>query len=240
MKITDHFQRTAIINLPERKDRREETTAEFRRIDCAIDNRKTAFFPARRPSEPAGFPSIGVRGCFLSHMQVIREAQQDRLNNVLVMEDDIAFAPRANAILDEAMQELNGKEWGFLYLGHEHPINNDRNERIIAINEPLMLAHCYAVNGSIFQNFLDFLAELLQRPAGHPDGGPMHYDGAISTFRMKHPEIATYILNPSIAYQRSSRTDLHELPVWDTIGLIRPLTSAMRKLRNTLRRLTQQ
>ncbi|MCF8271893.1 glycosyltransferase family 25 protein [Chlorobium sp.] len=104
MNITDHFQKTAIINLPERQDRREETIAELKRIACSIDNKKTAFFPARRPSEAAGFPSIGVRGCFLSHMQVIRQARHDRLSSILVMEDDIAFIPRANAILDQAMQ----------------------------------------------------------------------------------------------------------------------------------------
>lgn len=237
MNITDHFQKTAIINLPERKDRRTETIAECKRINCTIDNHKTAFFPAVKPAEPAGFPSIGVRGCFLSHMQVIREAQQSRLENVLVMEDDIAFTPPANTILAEAMQELEGKEWGFLYLGHEYPVDSSRKERLIAIHEPLLLAHCYAVNAPVFDSFLTFLNRLLQRPPGHPDGGPMHYDGAISTFRMQNPGIATYIVNPSIAYQRSSRTDLHKLSVWDTIPFISPFTNGMRKLKNTLKRL---
>lgn len=240
MNITDHFQKTAIINLPERQDRREETIAELKRIACSIDNRKTAFFPARRPSEAAGFPSIGVRGCFLSHMQVIRQARHDRLSSILVMEDDIAFIPRANAILDQAMHELAGKEWGFLYLGHEYPVKSNNKEKLIRISEPLLLAHCYAVNGIIFQSFLDFLAELLKRPAGHPDGGPMHYDGAISTYRMQNPDIATYIVNPSIAYQRSSRTDLHELPVWDTLPLLSPVTRTMRKLKNAIKRRAQR
>ncbi|MCF8383080.1 MAG: glycosyltransferase family 25 protein [Chlorobium sp.] len=240
MNITDHFQKTAIINLPERKDRRTETIAECKRINCTIDNHKTAFFPAVKPAEPAGFPSIGVRGCFLSHMEVIRQAQQYQLGNILVMEDDIAFTPSANAILAEAMLELAGKEWGFLYLGHEYPVDSSRKERLLAIHEPLLLAHCYAVNSTIFQSFLAFLEQLLQRPPGHPDGGPMHYDGAISTFRMQNPGITTYILNPSIAYQRSSRTDLHEISLWDRMPFLSPFIKSMRTLKNTMKRLSLQ
>ncbi len=236
MTIIDYFAKTAIINLAERADRRAETREEFKRAGWPIENTKADFFPAIRPMEAAGFPSVGVRGCFLSHMLAIKQAKKEHLANILIMEDDIAFIADINSIAAEALQELEGKKWGFLYLGHEHHSDLPSETRLEKISEPLLLAHFYAVNSTIFDRFLTFLEELLQRTPGDPAGGPMHYDGAISTFRMQNPDINTFIVLPSLGYQRSSRTDLHPLSLWDRWRVLKPLTAGLRKLKNRIKR----
>ena len=236
MTIIEYFDRTAIINLPERVDRRTETREEFKKIGWPIENEKVFFFSAIKPDTPGGFPSSGVKGCFLSHMNIIKQAKHDKLANILIMEDDIAFVSDIDKIAAEAFQELDQKEWGFLYLGHEYTSDFTSGKRLELLTEPLPLAHFYAVNGTIFDRFLDFLDQVLDRPPGHPEGGPMHYDGALSTFRMQNRDINTFVIVPSLGYQRSSRTDLHELSLWDKSKFLSPVTSRIRKLKNAIKR----
>ena len=236
MTIIDYFDRTSIINLPERSDRRSETIDEFKRIGRPIKNEKVNFFPAIRPDTPDGFPSLGAKGCLLSHMSAIKKARQDNLANILIMEDDIAFISDINIVAAEALQELEGTDWGFLYLGHEYPLKKTSGRRLELLTEPLPLTHFYAINGTIFDRFLGFLDQVLIRPPGHPDGGPMHYDGAISTFRMQNRDINTFLIVPSLAYQRSSRTDLLPPSLWDRWTFLSPLVNQMRKLKNALKR----
>ncbi len=236
MTIIDYFDRTAIINLPERADRRAETRDEFRRIGWPIENAKVDFFTALRPETPAGFPNQGVRGCFLSHMNVIKTAKHDNLANVLIMEDDIAFISDIDKIAADALQALDQTNWGFLYLGHDHTSDTSGSTQLEKITEPLLFAHFYAVNSTIFDRLLEFLEQVLERPPGHPDGGPMHYDGALSTFRMQNRDIKTFAIIPSLGYQRSSRTDLHSLSFWDSWAILNPLTSRIRRLKNAIKR----
>ncbi len=61
---------------------------------------------------------------------------------------------------------------------------------------------------------VDYLEAMLQRPKGSPDGGPMHVDGAYSWFRRAHPEVAAYVCTPSVAQQRSSRSDISVPTGW--------------------------
>lgn len=235
MNFLNHFEQVSIINLPERTDRKQETLQEFSRAGWDIDGTRVSFFPALRPETPDGFPTCGVRGCFLSHMEVLRKARENRAATVLIMEDDIAFTRDIDEIGTTVMAELDGIEWGFIYFGHDRPVKTNI-PRVEQISEPLLLAHFYAINGSCLERFLPFLEEILKRPAGHPDGGPMHYDGAISTFRIQNPDIPTYIVYPSLASQRSSRTDLHALSIFDRWSLLAPLTTTLRRAKNALKR----
>ena len=239
MTIIDYFDRTAIINLPERADRRAETREEFKRVGWQIENKKADFFTATQPEIAAGFPSAGVKGCFLSHMNAIKQAKHDNLSNILIMEDDIAFISDINKIASEALQELDKTEWGFLYLGHGHISDHTPDKRLEEISEPLLLKHFYAVNGKIFDRFLQFLEKVLERPPGHPDGGPMYFDGALTTFRMQNRDINTYVIIPSIGYQRSSRTDLRPPSLWDRWAFLSPMTAGIRRIKNVIKRSTR-
>lgn len=236
MTIIDYFERTEIINLSERADRRAETRKEFNRAGWPIETKKADFFTAIRPETATGFPSASVKGSFLSHMEAIKKARHDNLANILIMEDDIAFVSEINSIGEEVLQELDQVDWDFLYLGHQYRSDDSPEKRLEMVTEPLGLKHFYAVNGTVFDRFIAFLEEVLERPPGHPDGGPMYYDGAISTFRMQNHDINTFVVNPSLGYQRSSRSDLHPISLLDQWALLNPVTSWLRRLKNTIKR----
>ena len=227
------FDRICIINLPERADRRREVTRELARLDVAVDGERVRFIAGIRPDGPGDFPSIGARGCYLSHLKTLKQAQADGVQRLLVLEDDVMFTPamREAAPLAEA---IRGEGWQLAYPGHVQPPLPGplRWERTDA---PLVCAHCYAVQGSALPLIVDDLEACLARPAGHPDGGAMHFDGALTMLRQARPDLVTLLASRSLAGQRSSRSDIIG-PSWiDRL----PVAGLARAVRNGWRRLSQ-
>ena len=231
------FDRIAIINLPERLDRRRAVTLELRDLGVAVDGARVCFIEAIRPDGPGEFPSIGARGCFLSHLKALRQAQTDGVQRLLVLEDDVMFTPalRRASHLAQALEEVG---WHLAYPGHVQvalpgPLRWERS------SEPLVCAHCYAVNASVLPVLVAYLEACLLRPAGHPDGGPMHVDGALTLLRRQRPDLVTLLASRSLAGQRSSRSDIIG-PSWLDRSLGIGLAGLTRGLRNRWRRLARK
>ena len=230
MNMIDFFDRTRIINLASRGDRREETDAEFAKYGFPIHTEKVDYFPACCPPSAEGFPSAGVRGCFLSHMTVIEEAKRDGLNNVLVLEDDISFSKHILEYGAMATETLKDLDWDIAYFGHA--LESDPKATCWkAVDQPMLLAHFYAINGKTLGGLVQFLHQVLARPPGHPDGGPMHYDGALNTFMKQNPQIKAYYFSKNLGYQRPSMTNLHEVSFLDKHALFKPFASTLRQLK---------
>lgn len=228
------FDRIAIINLPDRHDRRRAVTRELRRWGVAVDGERVRFVEAIRPDGPGDFPSTGARGCFLSHLKTLRQAQADGVQRLLVLEDDVMFLP-ALGRSDHLAPVLAQDGWHLAYPGHVRaalpgPLRWEPSQ------EALVCAHCYAVHASALPVLVDFLDACLARPAGHPDGGPMHVDGALSVLRHQRPDLLTWVASASLAGQRSSRSDIIG-PSWLDRWLGTGLAAGVRALRNRWRRL---
>lgn len=225
--IMEFFARVQIINLHSRKDRRQETELEFKRYGFPINTKKVGFFDAICPTSPEGFSHSGVRGCFLSHKKIVEEAEKHGLQNILILEDDICFSKDILKYGAVAIEGLKKIDWDIAYFGH----NLGHKSSEIAwreVNEPILLAHFYAINGKILKDFSQFLKRILERPPGHPDGGPMHYDGALNTFRQHNPNIKAYYISHNLGYQRPSKTDLHEGSFLDQYKFLNPMVSFLR------------
>jgi len=89
--LLNFFDKSYIINLPERSDRCEQMKQELRMLGLSEPSERVVFFPAIKPTDRGEFPSIGARGCFLSHLDVLKEAKRQNLNHLLIMEDDLSF-----------------------------------------------------------------------------------------------------------------------------------------------------
>jgi GR25 family glycosyltransferase involved in LPS biosynthesis len=98
------FDRVRIINLRRRSDRRAETLRELVALGESVDGYRLGFFDAVEPDDAGGFPSPGVRGCYLSHLAVLEAAAGDDVSMLLVMEDDVAFVRDADDLLVEAIR----------------------------------------------------------------------------------------------------------------------------------------
>lgn len=205
--IFSAFDSIRIISLPDRRDRRAEISREFSRIGLKVGVPPVRLFDAIRPAGANGFPSVGAHGCYLSHLQVLREAIADGTRHLMVFEDDALFTKEVRHA-DKLLDLCKSDDWDFLYPGHVMLTAKPGPLQWIAKDDWLMCTHAYAVNRRVMQPLVTYLEECLARPVDHPDGGPMHLDAAYNHFMQNHPEVRTYRSSRSLVIQRSSRSDV--------------------------------
>ena len=104
-----------VINLPERADRRAEFEVQLNRIGLSFKDPSVRIFDAIRPTAREGFPSIGARGCFLSHLAVLRKALEDGAEKVLLCEDDLNFTQTFPSRARDLRAALDREDWDIFY-----------------------------------------------------------------------------------------------------------------------------
>ena len=223
-------QAIVAINLPNRTDRRSQLEAQLRSV-----NWKAEFFSAIRPEGPGSFPSIGARGCFLSHLEVLRDANRRKVERLIVIEDDLNFAMNFKDHWRTIENFLDTERWSIFYPAHSLTLD------FVGITElepqvSFTCCHMVVFNKAAIPWIISRLEEILAREAGDPRGGPMHVDGAYATIRAQNPEIKTFAFFPSIGYQRPSRSDIAHASWFDRIHKIDPAIRALRSIKNILLR----
>jgi hypothetical protein len=216
--LNTYFGQVYVINLKSRVDRRVEMRAQLQRIGLNFEAANLALFEASKPTEPAGFPSIGARGCFLSHLSVLRDAREKGVRSVLILEDDLNFCDGFSAGFSEVSRWLGTTEWGIFYgcYALSEPLGQSDAPCVQVTPSRLLGTSAFvAVNGPHIGALVDYLEAMLTRPAGDELGGPMHVDGAYFWFRQSHPQVQTWLARRPLGYQRSSKTDVHALRWYD-------------------------
>ncbi|HZX32174.1 MAG TPA: glycosyltransferase family 25 protein [Rhodocyclaceae bacterium] len=232
-----YFQKLYVINLPQRSDRRRQMGKQLARLGLDLNHPLVHLFPAIRPEHPGGFPGIGARGCFLSHLAVLKSARTRHLKRLLIVEDDLDFSADFGRRLPTLVAHLAATDWAMFYGGYEvvGPLPPAGPDGLAAIppEMPVRTSHFLAVNGpQVIAACADAFEAMLSRPPGDPAGGPMHVDGAYSWFRRAHPQWRTLLAVPELGYQRSSRTDVHELKWFDRLPVARGAAAWLRQWRN--------
>lgn len=225
--LLDCFPRVRIINLEHRRDRRTEMISELARIGVAIDGHHVAFHKASSFTEPGGFRTKGARGCFHSHLSILREAAAAN-SAVLILEDDADLARDIERRLPETLDKLRATEWSIFYGFGAHA--TDAGLSRADSGEPIALTHCVGFSADAVQALVPYLDAMLARPPGSPEGGAMDVDGAYSWFRRAHPDAETWCAGPDIATQRPSRTDISPA-LLDRLPLTRQALSLWRRFK---------
>ena len=219
------FDAIYVINLASRPDRRAEMSRQLARQGLSFSSPNVHLFPGIRPTDSGGFESLGARGCFMSHLGVLRDATGRR--NVLILEDDLDFAENFAPV------DLPD-DWGVFYGSARHSLSSELSLTIAPPEAPIECAHFVAFNGNQIQPVIEFLELLLSRDPGDPRGGPMHVDGAYSEFRRRNPEVRTYVATPDLGFQRSSKSDIAAAGWIDRFASPR-ISSLARRARRVLR-----
>lgn len=221
--------RKIVINLSHRTDRRAAMEAELARVGWQAE-----FFPAIRPESSAGFPSIGARGCFLSHLTILRQARSSSAEHLVVMEDDLNFDRHFTERWPEALTALTEtKGWSLFYPGHTLGQMRPGLSQV-PHNAPIQCTHFMIFNREALDKIIAGLELILSRPPGHPLGGPMHVDGAYSTIREQNPALTTLCHTPSLGYQRPSKTDIGHQKWFDRIGSLQRVVQLGRRLKSVI------
>lgn len=212
--MLEPFDQIRIINLPYRTDRRADMLRELARIGLADDPR-VSFFEAIRPADQGDFYSVGARGVYLSHLQILREAA-DAGMNVLILEDDCQFTPAA---LSAGNLPDPATPWDIFYGGYEATDPGD------LYTSDIVGAHMMGFTANTARRLCDYLDNLVY------DGAHPPIDGAYVWFRRANDDIRTAFAVPQLAVQRSSRSDVGNLRLHDRITMLRPILAFARRIK---------
>lgn len=205
-----------IINLDSRPDRRREMRAELQRIGLEPEHPQIELFSAIRPENAGAFASVGARGCFLSHLAVLKRARSENCRAVLILEDDASFGSAFVSDWPDVLTDLAKTPWALAYLGYriapDHfpgpELAPSEHWRRLPPSVGVETTHAMLVHANALDPIISYLERMLRRPAGHPDGGPMHVDGAYSWFRRAHSNLTTYVTPCPYIEQRASASDI--------------------------------
>jgi len=230
----DAYERIYVINLPSRSDRRVEMAEQLQRIGLVLGSPCVRLFKAVQPADAGAFSSRGARGCFMSHLGVLREATADRLARVLVLEDDCNFSEDFLERAPAALARAGSAECAIFYGGYELGSLPPSTAATVEIppDRVVQTTHFVGFDAAAAAAAVAYLEAMLRRPPGDPQGGPMHVDGAYSWLRRDHPELRTWAAAPPLGHQRASRTDVHALRWFDRTPFVRDAVTIIRRARN--------
>jgi glycosyl transferase, family 25 len=206
--FTDPFQRIRIINLVERTDRRREMVSELRRLGLSRDPR-VAFQDAAKPAFPTPWRLIGEKGCFESHLSVLRDAAMAG-ESVLILEDDADFTRSAFSQYPSA-----DIIWG----GFTRRPNNGVEG-----------AHCVGFSATVIPRLVAYLDVAARTPSPPP------IDGAYSNFWRDNPDITVHLCSPMVSLQRPSFSDIAGRNGIDRYAFARPLVRVLRHIKRAWQR----
>lgn len=155
------FERTCVITLARRPERRARLERHLRRLGLHHGIQWVDAVDGSVHKAPRGWRAGGgAWGCRLSHLQVLQQAVADRVEHLLVLEDDVVFSPRTADCLPLLMPDLP-PEWGQFYLGGQHLADpaetiTPRLWRAVNINR----THAYAVHRQALPAILTHLSRL--------------------------------------------------------------------------------
>jgi hypothetical protein len=198
----------------------------------SFDELGISVFDALEYDEPAGFPNSGVRGCFNSHKALL-ERCAGLGQSGLILEDDVRFDVQALAGAGRLLMNLSDMKWDMVYFGRLAPRGSARELRYEMGDT--MGGHFYGIKPGLAGEIAKFMRDCEKRVPGHPSGGPMYRDAVFNFFRARRPNIRTLVLDPPLASQFSSRTDLGAGRLWDKVPALRPAVDRSRALAQAAR-----
>lgn len=216
------FEKRLVINLPDRTDRRRDMERELRRANLTAE-----FFPAIRPESAEPFHMLGVKGCYMSHLTVLKQAIGAA--SLLIMEDDLNFVHDLDRM--SVVHQLPSN-WAIFY-GSYMDLPHAGGPSTICPMPPKMEvrgSHFYAVAGWAIPKVIEKLEIFMTRERDHPDGGPMPIDGALNIIRQQDTSMVAYVADPGLGYQRISRSDISGK--WFDSTFLGPTIERVRRVRN--------
>jgi glycosyl transferase, family 25 len=233
MTLYEYFDRIAIIHLPNRQDRYQSLSIELRDVGIDIRQPKVQIPHAPIPNDWTGWPSRGVYGNFLSHLGILRQALNDGLQTIWVLEDDAIFSRRMRREQPALVEALKSSEWDLCFFGHS--LTHELTEQptgFVPSHAEFIWAHCYAVQSRVLPRLVAYLEQAIVLPEHHPSGSRLYIDGAFTLFRKFNPDVVTLVYNPALSIQKRCASSLNDPKWYDTVAVTRPLVSLARRARD--------
>ena len=215
MPINDYFQKAVCINLDRRPDRLQESQQQWNKHNLKVERVSATdgnpmnwkHESERRVNLPnvrsGSFP--GVAGCISSHTKIWRDAKEEGLDNVLIIEDDCDFVEDLQYQFNEKIKEVPD-DWDLLYFGGVHETRGgvympETISKNVVKCARMITTTCYAINTRIVDMALDIVFET--EPYFHTA-----IDGYLGAYIQA--QCNAYAFHPTLAWQRGSFSDIQQ------------------------------
>jgi len=148
---------------------------QLARIGLDYNHPKVKLFPASRPDTAGEFPNIGTRGCFLSHLNILKNARIQGHNCILILEDDADFTSRFCSTTESDTALITKTPWDMFYLGSQYSPDENADDdfgfftSVLPI-APLKLTHSTLLRKTAILEIVPYLEIMLTRKIGDPLG----------------------------------------------------------------------
>jgi hypothetical protein len=204
--LNEYFDKIYCINLDRRADRWDECCSIFEKMNLNVER----FSACDGQLLDIGYGKVynGEFGGTVTHTRLIKKIKDEKLEKVLILEDDIEFCDTFEKDFKSSIQELPN-DWDLLFFGGNHTGGYDKiSEKIGRVYRTLAL-HSYAVN----QKAIDILYENMIRFVGNTLGcGKQLTPSVAADFYMSRlqPMLNCYSIFPNLTWQRESFSDLQQ------------------------------
>jgi glycosyl transferase family 25 len=192
--LNNYFEKIYCINLSERTDRWNHVTNEFNKIGCTVER-----FDAIKGNTNTNL-TPGEVGCYLSHVNILKNIINNDIKNALIFEDDVVFCQDFNNKFKTFYDQLPTDNT-LVYPGSNYSIFNPnaKLEKItdnIYLGNNILATHSYFINNEGAKILLDLLkTNYLTEPV----------DNAFRHYQSKYP---TYVFKPNLVYQLPGHSDV--------------------------------
>jgi hypothetical protein len=153
MTINDAFPRKCCINLDRRPDRWRRMSDRLAANGFEGVVRVAAVDEAATAPPPGWSGTPGAFGCLLSHVSVVRRARDAGADSLLVLEDDVDFAPAFAHRFAGAFGQVPA-DWDLLYFGCIHRSRPEPVSDAVARVTRAFSTFAYGIRRRAFEPFL--------------------------------------------------------------------------------------
>jgi glycosyl transferase family 25 len=180
------------INLDHRKDRRDQIESELNKMDLKYERYNAIKH------------KIGIIGCGLSHLNVLKEAKRRNLKNVLIFEDDFQFIVDKKTFWEKMNNFFNKNiDYDVLLISYNMKNSEPYDDELLKVLDS-QTASGYLVNNKFYDKLIENLEEgnkLLQKTNNPPE-----YANDIYWKRLQ-PKNNWYAFKERLGIQRESYSD---------------------------------
>ena len=148
----------------------------------------------------------------------------------------VFFTTPPEGAVEAVIGAMEQCDWDIIYFGRIAGEGEPDAAPLNPWRKGVIGGHFYGMQRAYMEKILEFLDSLGKAELGMADVRPIFRDGAFGLYAERNPEVNQYLAAPNLASQRSSRTDLHKLAVYDRIPGVKNLVGAARNLRNSMRK----
>jgi len=189
----EHIQKIIYINLDKRADRREQIEREFARMNLTATR-----FPAIECTP-------GNVGCFKSHLAVLKQAREENLENVLIMEDDFKFIVKKQTFERNMADFFNlNIPYDVLMLSYNLAGSEPYNG-IVSYARKAYTASGYIVHRRFYDTLINLYEETLPQLI-ETNRGELYVNDVV--WQRLQPQSQWFYFNRRIGKQRPSYSDI--------------------------------